>query len=186
MHAAVPFKGKIVVFAASASDSTIAEIWSTTDGSSWTSIASQAGFGPREVYRVFAYNNRLWVVGGVLAGSGLGDVWSSPDGVTWTQNATPGLPPGQFQQSLTFPDHLCVYGASLAHSVYSHDAWCSADGLSWQKVADDVADGALVFLSGEAWALGGNDERPWESDLVWKSTDGVSWRMGYQNVLTFR
>lgn len=186
IEAVVSFNGQILVFADSALDPTIQEIWSTTDGSSWTSVASQAGFGPREAYQVFTYQNRLWVVGGVTANADLGDVWSSSDGVTWIRDSTPGLPVGQFHQALTLPDRICVYGSQYSSTPFANDAWCSSDGLSWQKVADDAPTGPLAYLSGSIWAIGTTIERPNRQDLVWKSTDGVSWRMGYQNVLTFQ
>jgi hypothetical protein len=67
-----------------------------------------------------------------------------------------------------------------------HTAWCSADGRTWQKRSDDVPSGGpRTVLNGNIYAIGRTELRWSPSDQVWKSTDGYTWRLGYQNTLRF-
>ncbi|HEY2401315.1 MAG TPA: hypothetical protein VGI23_13240 [Steroidobacteraceae bacterium] len=76
---------------------------------------------------------------------------------------------------------MCLYPGSLG----LHDVWCSSDGVSWQQRSTDVPNGVFAVLNGSAFVRGTSQSRYWSNDIVWKSADGVSWRLGYQNTLRF-
>ncbi|MEM8499730.1 MAG: hypothetical protein AAF542_17030 [Pseudomonadota bacterium] len=63
-----------------------ADVWSTTDGVSWTRETENAEFGPRSFHVVMQYDQKIWVSGsmGVMAFEPEADYWSSSDGVNWT------------------------------------------------------------------------------------------------------
>ena len=110
------------------------------------------------------------------------DVWSSPDGAVWTQVASDDtLPKQTFGAGVSVAGHMCLYSGSVS----LHDVWCSSDGGTWQQLSDDVPNGAFAVLNGTAFVVGSSKSRYWSNDIVWKSADGVSWRLGYQNTLRF-
>jgi hypothetical protein len=163
--------------------SLIMEIWSSTDAINWNRVTDTAAFVPNAGPRVIAYNGKFWAIGGRSAMEEHRDVWSSLDGVNWTQVNSTGLPPVTaigFRAGLVFSDKLCLYGP-----IATYEAWCSADGRAWERRSTDVPAGVFGSLNGVAFAIGPSEKRYGSMDLVWKSTDGVSWRQGYRNTLQF-
>lgn len=73
------------------------DVWSTTDGASWTPAPTEAPFSPRIWHNVKSFDGRLWVINGYdgnIAGGGrlgdnLPDVWASTDGVNWYDVSPP-------------------------------------------------------------------------------------------------
>jgi hypothetical protein len=183
---AVELNGKLFAFTGTSADTFAAEVWSSTDAVTWTRVLASAPFAPRTDVRVLTYKNLLWAIGGVDTGyAGKSDVWSSADGLNWTLvGSNTGLPARAFGPGIALSDRMCVYGARNApYSV--RDAWCSADGATWEKKSDDVPYGPVALLNGAVFLIG-NATAPFNAlDLVWKSTDGISWRLGYQNTMRF-
>ena len=180
------FNGQLWAFGSPHTDAAAAEVWSSPDGIGWTRVAATPEFAPRYAHQVLAYDGRMWAIGGATPPSNpQDDVWFSTDGATWTRVDTPtGLPAGTFQSSLAFDTGMCVYG--LFQATLMHTAWCSSDGRTWQKRADDVPiGGPRTVLDGTIFAIGRTEARFWSSDQVWKSTDGFTWRLGYRNSLRF-
>lgn len=178
--------GQLWLFGSPSTDAYAVEVWSSTDGVAWTRVAASPAFAPRFAYKALAYDGRLWIVGGSIPLSNpQDDVWFSTDGATWTRvDAPTGLPANNFQDSLAFSTGMCVYG--LSPSGPSQPAFCSTDGRSWQKKSDDVPfGGPRAVLDGNIYAIGRTGLRWSPSDQVWKSTDGYTWRLGYQNTLRF-
>ena len=74
------------------------DIWSSSDGVTWSEPADTRAWSPRGGQTVVVYHDRLWLFGGAnhIAGDRstdgfLNDVWVSDDGITWTQ-VTPAAP----------------------------------------------------------------------------------------------
>lgn len=63
------------------------DVWTSTNGVSWTEITASAAFSGRWGHTSFVYNNAMWVVGGTTAtgANTLNDVWYSTNGSTWTE-----------------------------------------------------------------------------------------------------
>ena len=61
------------------------DVWSSSDGVTWTQESASAAFPVRADHQVVAFNNKLWLIGG-YDGSRKNDVWSSSDGVNWYEN----------------------------------------------------------------------------------------------------
>lgn len=134
---------------------------------------------------MIVHNNLVYVIGGVTSFSSAlaaNDVWSSADGVVWAQVASDDtLPKQTFGSGMSIAGNMCLYPGSLS----LHDVWCSRDGVSWQQRSTDVPNGVFAVLNGTAFVVGSSQSRSWSNDVVWKSADGVSWRLGYQNTLSF-
>lgn len=185
LNQVVELNGKLLAFAGNDTNETTPEVWSSPDGATWTQLLANAPYAPRAGYRVIVHNNLVYVIGGYTSFSSAlvaNDVWSSPDGVVWTQVASDDtLPKQTFGSGMSIASNMCLYPGSLS----LHDVWCSRDGVSWQQRSTDVPNGVFAVLNGSAFVVGSSQSRYWSNDIVWKSADGVSWRLGYQNTLRF-
>jgi hypothetical protein len=117
---------------------TYSDVWSTTDGSSWIRIISNAPWGKRWNYTSFAFNNKMWIVGGnVWNQSGQNDVWNSSDGINWTQVASnTALTKGGIYKAAIFRGRIYLIGGAdyRADSLVTMDVFESLDGVSWYKI----------------------------------------------------
>ena len=185
LNQVVDLNGKLLAFAASDADGTTPEVWSSSDGASWTRVLANAPYGPRLGYRVVVHDSLVYVIGGITSPSSstfASDAWSSPDGSVWTHVVSDDtLPKQTFGPGVSIGADMCLYPGSVS----LHDVWCSSDGGTWQQRSSDVPNGAFAVLSGTVFVVGSSKSRYWSNDIVWKSADGVSWRLGYQNTLRF-
>jgi hypothetical protein len=102
--------------------------------------------------------------------------------LNWTQVVSDGtLPPQIFGSVVSVAGNMCLYAGSVA----LFDVWCSSDGTAWQQRSLDVPNGVFAVLDGMAYVVGTSKSRRWDNNIVWKSADGVAWRLGYQNTLQF-
>lgn len=179
------------------------DIWSSTDGSTWTKEAGTLPAfyaGPL----VFFYGDDLWYIG---AEKYNGIHKSSDAGVTWTtiKESSNAVVSGQYPirqaaQALLFDDKLWVIGGicsgcSISHNTLRNDVWyadlkASNAGANWQKVDTtnsfpERIDHAATVKDNKLWVLGGLGNGPYLSD-VWSSSDGVSWERPAHGTLSGR
>jgi hypothetical protein len=112
------------------------DVWSSSDGATWTQVTSAASFPSRSNPAVFAYNNMLWVIGGkTSSGTYLNDVWNSADGATWTQVTTPTIFTGRFGHSVAvYNNEVFLAGGENADGVQG-DLWVSEDScVNWKQI----------------------------------------------------
>jgi hypothetical protein len=60
------------------------DVWSSTDGVTWTRHTAAAPWKARQYHEVAVFDGRLWVLEGWNQ-TNLNDVWHSTDGVNWTE-----------------------------------------------------------------------------------------------------
>ncbi len=177
---------------------------------SWVRVTEHAGWQARDSCGEVTFNGRMWLLGGWFAVMSpcARDVWSSADGIQWVQ-ATPEAPwkHGDLPTPLVFGDRMWLLGGwsggRLPGATASNQVWSSADGASWQCVADSapwparLGAGGVVF-KGRMWLLGGATHFH-ENDVllndVWSSADGKTWECatehapwaprGYHGALAF-
>ncbi len=173
--------------------STTNEVWSSTDGATWTFVTSAPWEG-RHTFGNALFDERIWVLGGdPLRAHYQPDVWYSSDGLNWTQ-ATAAAPWGQrcLQCAAVHDGKIWVMGGeTITRFVPSgppdehyNDVWCSSDGANWTQVTESAAwsprgmIGGSVVLGGRIWLLGGGTYSPrsYFND-VWSSADGVNWTL---------
>ncbi|MDP7018056.1 MAG: hypothetical protein QGG36_19790 [Pirellulaceae bacterium] len=85
----VAFKGRLWILGGGTYDTPttktrqyLNDVWSTSDGVTWTKHTADAPWQPRQYHHVAVYDNRMWVIGGYHAGD-INDVWYSSDGENW-------------------------------------------------------------------------------------------------------
>ncbi len=166
------------------------EVWSSTDGRSWSLETPGAGWSARLAAGVTVFKDRMWIIGGTEnyyfgdEKSLKNDVWSTDDGVHW-ECACSEAPwsPRAYLQSVAFANKLWVFGGGNYVPQYhaNNDVWCSEDGKSWTKVTDHAPWSPRLWFSAEVyrdrmWVLGGWSNNPstnWGD--VWYSSDGAEW-----------
>jgi hypothetical protein len=89
------FNGKLWVFGGYGKNSfgtvvPLNDIWSTSNGDTWTLEKSNAGFAGRCSFGMTQFNGRIWLAGGatkpeVFDAGFYNDVWASNDGVNWVE-----------------------------------------------------------------------------------------------------
>jgi hypothetical protein len=168
-------------------------VWSSSDGVTWTETTANAPWGNRYGHYTIAYNNKLWIMGGqTMLGTPTtfyNDVWNSSDGISWTQVTAhaPWVPRGLFQGSVEFNGRMWLIGGGTYERpdyptrLYYNDVWSSTDGINWTE-----ATAAAPWAGREYHSLGVFDNKMWvmvgyngniggNLGDVWYSSDGASW-----------
>lgn len=173
------------------------EVWSSTDGLTWTEQVAEAPWEGRHTAGYVVFDERMWVIGGdANQGHYQPDAWSSPDGVNWTLE-TDALPWGDrvLHHTVVLDDTIYVMGGQTLpqftsvdeETVLYNDVWSSTDGVTWTRILDEapwsprgMIGGSAVF-GGRIWLLGGGTYdtpdhlvRDYTNE-VWSSADGVDW-----------
>ena len=189
--------GLVAVGAAGPYQDTIAAVWVSADGYTWTRLAHDedvfGGPGNQRMHSVIAGGPGLVAVGS--EGSGFEShpvVWVSPDGFTWTRLPNDedvfGGPGNQRMHSVTAggPGLVATGSRHLSADPFSPAVavvWVSADGYTWTRIAhdEDVFGGnstiGFVTAGGPGLVAGGSDgsfEHPGDA-IVWASADGYTW-----------
>ncbi len=154
------------------------DVWSSSDGASWTQETAAAPWPARYAHAAVVFNNKMWVMGGGTGSASLHDVWSSSDGVNWTQaTASAAWSARQRPKVVSFNGKMWLMGG-LAGSTKLSDVWSSSDGITWTLANANAWPGryghqALVY-NNKMWVMGGNSTSSALND-VWSSSDGTSW-----------
>jgi len=174
--------GKLWVIGGRGTSGSLNDVWSSSDGVTWTQELANAPWSARNSHTVTAFNGKLWVMGGYTGAGGYRNgIWSSPDGINWTQEtASAAWSPRAGHRVVEYNSKLWLMGGVKSGGGFQ-DVWNSTDGINWTLVTDTAAwsnrngFGAAVF-NDKLWVMGGANEggSPFTND-VWSSTDGITW-----------
>lgn len=132
----------------------LSDVWSSKDGIDWTEETSAAPFGSRYSPYVAAFNNRLWLMGGLSwkgiypGATAFNDVWSSIDGRTWRLELAhaPWAPRAMIHGAALLGDKLFIMGGGIKAGVGAdrgtetvseyNDVWSTRDGKTWTQEID--------------------------------------------------
>jgi len=151
----------------------------------WTRSTEHARFSPRISFASAIFNNRLWVIGGMLNNPStyFNDVWYSSDGISWTRATASALFSGRYGHTVVaYDDKLWVIGGYDAPNHYLNDVWYSSDGVTWTEATGHAAFSPRLLhtsfvYDGKMWVVAGEiAEKPavYTND-VWYSSNGVTW-----------
>ena len=59
------------------------DVWNSHDGAIWLEITATSGWASRGHHSSFAFDGRLWIIGGNNGANAFSDVWSSTNGQYW-------------------------------------------------------------------------------------------------------
>jgi len=167
------------------------DVWSSVDGVTWKQELSTAPWPPRWGHAVFAFANRLWVIGGLADVDpivNLNDIWSSPDGKTWRKEAdnAPWTARHAWSALIHNGRMYLIAGAADGQNFYN-DVISSADGVNWEI---QTACGpwfekrkcqSAASFGNKIWVTGGSVIDPSQRggarylNDVWSSADAKHW-----------
>ncbi len=177
---------------------TLAEVWSSSNGTDWTLTTGNAAFGPRFRHASVVYNNKMWVIGGTpLDGQSpdaVNDVWSSSNGADWT------LVTGNAQFGARFSHRAVVFNGRIyvmagnepGGGSLLNDVWSSQNGADWTLVTQNALfsgrNNPEVFVfNDKIWLTGGYDavsvshisgnNYDGETNDLWNSSNGADWTL---------
>ncbi|MFK7811487.1 MAG: hypothetical protein AB8B59_03280 [Maribacter sp.] len=136
------------------------EIWSTTDGSSWNLINTNALPG-RAGQKGVVFNNTMYVIGGEdIANNKLNDIWSSTDGVNWTQIDTP-FEGRNAHTATVYNDKVWIIGGKDSSSEFNNEIWFSENMMDWTRYEgprpgdSGINSHNILAYDGDMWLFGG-------------------------------
>ena len=146
------------------------DVWSSTDGVTWTQVTSAAAFPERCVFKPVIHNNKMYVIGGgrdsyetylgMYYTWGDNDVWSSSNGADWEQlTGNAGFSPRTALTAFSADGRLFAGFGYTSNEM--DDIWYSDNGKLWSLISRDITGTprfrarALVF-NGRAWIIGGS------------------------------
>ncbi len=188
--ASTVFNGKMWIlggycFPACSGQNITNEVWSSSDGVTWTQSQQAPPWPARFDSSALTYNNKLWIMGGNTFGGFLNDVWSF-DGLTWTQaTSSAAWSPRVYPAVAVNNGKMWLPGGAGAGGDLN-DVYSSTDGMTWAQATSNpgwTARVGLALLSfqNKLWVMGGVDNcgQPYGCQLyrndVWSSSDGISW-----------
>lgn len=173
----------------------VSDVWSSTDGATWTRLPDAPWEG-RHTAGYVIHDQKMWIVGGdPIQHHYQSDVWNSADGVNWTRVAD-NVPwaPRVLHYTVAHAGRIWVLGGqttpqfAAADEVFHNDVWSSRDGVTWERVMEHapwsprgMIGGSVVF-QGRMWLIGGGTydtpQRPQRQFFgeVWSSADGQDWK----------
>lgn len=169
------------------------EVWSSSDGMTWTEATDAAPFSARIGHVSVVFDNKLWVIGGddeVITDEWWqtnlkNDVWYSSDGMSWTEATNAA----QFSTridptSVVFDGKIWIIGGYEGDATYKNDVWYSSDGITWTQATSSAPFSprnrhTSVVFDDKIWVIGGYaSEYEYEGEDqndVWYSSDGITW-----------
>lgn len=169
------------------------DVWSSTDGYTWRRDLIQAPWTHSDLPMSIAFNGRLWMMGGYDQGrlpgaTASSQVWSSPDGIDWTAHADAPWSARLGSAVVIHQEKMWIIGGLERYFDGSdeslrNDVWTSTDGEDWTLVLRNAPWSPRAFhnavsLNGRIYVFGGGNYVPSfaQSNDVWSSADGASWR----------
>ena len=155
------------------------DVWSSTDGVTWTEVLSDNAtppatqFSQREGMAYVVYDNKMWIIGG-NDGSLQQDVWSSTDGITWTEETASGGFSGRaYHKCAVFKNKMFVVG-------YTNTVYSSTDGITWTQETSDCGftyyTGSLIVFNNVLYWFFGRTGPAFTNDIYY-TTDGITWTL---------
>ena len=192
-HSSAIFNNKMWVIGGQGNSFKRNDVWSSVDGISWVQSIDNHNpprfWSSRSGHDSAVFNNKLWVVGGLVRSDGEDyiaseEVWSTSEGSIWgreTRDTSYQLGSKVFGHSLNVlkNNKLVVVGGQNSKNGFNKQILMSSkanDGKNWSRKYSDLTSrghSAVVFKD-NLWRLGGYHNFQRNSD-VWVSNNGIGW-----------
>jgi len=146
------------------------EVWTSTDGTSWTLVTNSAAFGPRHNHASVVFDNKMWVIDGMIYDeygnqSQYSNIYYSVDGSNWVlATANPPFEIRHSHTAVVANGKIWVIGGYSFNLGALNDVWCSSDGINWECVNDGSNNSftptwmhTSVFFDNKLWVIGGQN-----------------------------
>lgn len=165
-------------------DTSLNDVWCSTDGANWTLVVEHAPWEIRAAAGAVVFDDRMWVLGGFEIGTGRHDcdVWTTTDGRQWQRlvEHAPWGPRGMLA-AVVYDDKIWILGGGNYQANDSgNDVWCSSDGVDWQRVTSNAPwqprrFHRVVVYDNALWVIAGHGTDGKNQNDVWISRDGRDW-----------
>lgn len=189
---------RVTVFVSrpSLAESLVAEMWTTTDGATWTAVTdgSAAVFDNGGPADVVAFAGRLVAVGASPGGAFVptAAAWVSSDGLLW-ERTTPDGEGFRGNQMLAVTEVDGGLTAVGTCSVGQMCAWRSVDGVTWQQEevpaegveasSGSVQPSSMTTVGGDVYAFGFWSSGAATEERVWHRAPAGTWERLSSDVL---
>ena len=156
------FNGKIWILGGYDGKSYFNDVWSSTDGVTWTLVTEHAAWSPRTVGHPFVFRDRMYIIGGsVIDGDketnpgSTREIWSTADGKGWIK--TPGeMPMIAGGTPVVFDDKVWLVGANRDGS-FGRSSMVSSDAIDWieHRAPWSPRGGAAAWVRGDTLYMTG-------------------------------
>ena len=189
--ASVVFSNKMWVLGGSAGTTAFDDVWSSSDGTTWTEAATNNSFPGTLLKRVIlAFGGQLFMIEREFAGQS----WFSSDGAAWTETeGSTNWPRASIgHAAVVFNNKMWFLGGVHGGTTRTNEVFSSTDGINWtnanprgpavEPATDPVTyrshwsgrnSHAAVTFDDKIWVMGGNDGS--RKNDVWWSSDGTAW-----------
>lgn len=181
----------VLVSRASLAESTVADMWTTTDGETWMPVTdgTAAVFDNGGVADVVAFGDRLVAVGSQPGGEWVptAAAWSSTDGLVWQRTT----PVGEGFADDAMVGVVAADGGLVAVGVCTDTnqlcAWRSVDGTTWvpepapveefDPSVSHIVAGAVTVVGGDVFVVGSRYVAASETfePRLWHRAPGGTW-----------
>jgi hypothetical protein len=187
-HTSLVYNGKMWVLGGYDGSGDRDEVYSSSDGITWTEVGSLPI--TEEFASSVVFNGKMWVMGGA-DGGGNRKAYYSTDGATWAvatrgEAETDTLPVRTgAQSSVVFNNKMWLLGGFVDLSGDTDAVYSSPDGINWTEVGSlpvtsEVAS-AVVF-NNKMWLIGGYQNGT-AGRKVYYTSDGITWTEAGTNAL---
>lgn len=164
-------------------DSPLNDIWSSQDGENWVNEGSFS-FGGIFGHKLIAFNNKLWMYGGIFDGMQSSKIFSSENGINWIEET--GTTPFVQYQSSRFSVlgdkiyRIAGYSAEVDELSPERYVYSSSEGLSWDLETENHGfetkyNFQIENLNGTLYGIEPNPDSGIEEIKIRTSTDGINW-----------
>ncbi len=188
--------GRLWVGLGSTNSGYATDLWSSSDGSSWTlesgNLLAEGGPGPRKNARAISFGGKLYVLGGYYKVSSTqkpttfysNEVWAYDSGQdTWTRTVAPWQGREDHAVAVHGGRLYVIGGSAVADDsvpytfVRFNDVWSTANGSTWKLETAAAAFLPMIEHSaesfmGELQLFGGYQNT---FNYQWRSSTGSSW-----------
>lgn len=147
------------------------ELWRSPDGVNWQAVNVSMPVSNDNNFDLITFDNKLWLSFGAT-------IWYTEDGVNWEQAGS--YAQNSFHQLAVFNNKLFLITESFS-SQRRKNVLSSSDGSSWNIETSEPAFSSrigfeVVDFQGQLMLIGGRAGD--YSAEVWKSNDGINWKIG--------
>jgi len=158
------FQNKMWVIAGRGISGELKDVWSSSDGVTWTQDTSGADFRERILHTSVVFDSKMWVFQGATGGVPKNDGWNSIDGKNWVQTTTSSAVTARYGHStVLFKNRIWTIGGTSG----LNELWYSWNGIDWTLAIENGGFGGRLYSTASVY-----DDKIW---IIGNQLTGEIW-----------